>query len=98
MANVCLVAPVKLLASDEESEALRETLERANAARSWIAEQGHAERSFGRTALHRATHYEARERFGLSAQIAVRAIGSVVECFARDRRVAPRFRPRGSFP
>ena len=98
MANVCLVAPVKLLASAEDAEALRETLERANAARSWIAEQGHARHSFGRNALHGLTYYEARARFGLSAQIVVRAIGSVVECFSRDRRVLPRFRRHASFP
>jgi len=98
MANVCLAAPVKLLASDEDSEALRETLERANNARCWIAEQGYAERRFARTALHRLVYDEARARFGLSAQMVVRAIGSVVECFSRDRRVLPHFRPNASFP
>ena len=98
MANVCLVAPVKLLTSSEEAELLRTTLECANAARDWIAEQGHAERRFARTALHRLTYYEARERFGLCAQMAVRAIGSVVECFSRDRGVLPHFRAHAAFP
>jgi IS605 OrfB family transposase len=93
-----LVAPVKLLPPAEDCEALHETLERANAARCWIAERGHAERRFGRSALHRLTYYETRERFGLSAQMTVRAIGSVVECFSRDRCALPRFRPHASFP
>ena len=48
--------------------------------------------------MHRLTYYEARKRFGLSAQMAVRAIGSVVECFRRDRSVVPRFRARSAFP
>jgi putative transposase len=98
VANVCLVAPVKLLPTAAHADALRATVERANAARSWIAERGHAEGCFGRTALHRLTYYEARERFGLSAQMAVRAIGSVVECFSRDRRVVARFRANAEFP
>jgi putative transposase len=98
MANVCLVAPAKLLVRGQDSQTLRETLERADAARCWIAERGHTERRFGRSALHRLTYYEAREQFGLSAQMVVRAIGSVLECFSRDRRTVPRFRPHASLP
>jgi len=98
VANVRLVAAVKLLASDEQAGMLDATVKRANAARCWIAERGHAERCLGRSALHRLTYYQARERFGLCAQMAVRAIGSVVECFSRDRRVVPRFRARAAFP
>jgi putative transposase len=98
MANVCLVAPVKLLPGDEQAGLLSATLERANAARSWIAERGRQVSGYGRTALHRRTYREARERFGLSAQMVVRAIGSVVECFARDRRTTPTFRSQAAFP
>ena len=98
VANVCLVASVKLLPAVGQADALASTLGRANAARSWIARQGHAQGCFGRTALHRLTYYEARERFGLSAQMVVRAIGSVLECFARDRSRLPSFRPRAAFP
>jgi len=72
VANVCLVAPVKLLASSEQADMLDATVKQANAARCWIAEQGDAERCLGRSALHRLTYYEARERFGLCAQMAVR--------------------------
>jgi putative transposase len=35
-------------------------------------------------------------RFGLSAQMAVRAIGKAVECFARDKKVCPVFKPYGA--
>ena len=57
MANVCLVAPVKLLVTADDAAVLSLTLRRANADRSWIAERGHAERRFGRTALHRLTDF-----------------------------------------
>jgi IS605 OrfB family transposase len=39
---------------------------------------------------------DVRERFGLSAQMAVRAIGKVVEAYKRDKRVKPTFRPHGA--
>jgi putative transposase len=94
MANMCLVASVKLLATPEQQTALVASIERANLARSWIAEQGRRDGRGDRTALHRLIYYEARDRFGVCVQMVVRAIGSVVECFRRDRRVVPRFRPR----
>jgi IS605 OrfB family transposase len=41
--------------------------------------------------------YQAlRDRFGLSSQMAVRAIGKAVECFRRDRKVCAVFRPHGA--
>src|SRR5262249_31057925 len=39
---------------------------------------------------------EIRERFGLSAQMAVRAIAKAVECFQRDKSVCPAFKARGA--
>jgi putative transposase len=96
--NVCLVAPVKLLPSGEQADVLERTLDRANSARTWIAERGHAEGRLGRTALHLLTYREARVRFGRSAQMAVRAIGSVVECFKRERSAPPVFRHHAAFP
>jgi putative transposase len=39
---------------------------------------------------------EIRERFGLSAQMAVRAIGKAVECFQRDKTKCPAFKPHGA--
>src|SRR5262249_43338548 len=48
--------------------------------------------------LHRAHYRELRERFGLSSQMAVRAIAKVCEVYKRDRSVRPTFRPRGAIP
>jgi IS605 OrfB family transposase len=39
---------------------------------------------------------EIRARFGLSAQMAVRAIGKAVECFRRDKKICPAFKPHGA--
>ena len=61
-----LVAAVKLLASDEQADVLDATVKQANAARCWIAEQGHAARCLGRSALHRLTYYQGMARSGLA--------------------------------
>ncbi|MGH7961463.1 MAG: RNA-guided endonuclease InsQ/TnpB family protein, partial [Candidatus Binatia bacterium] len=39
---------------------------------------------------------DLRARFGLSAQMAVRAIGKAVEVFRRDKRTCPTFQPDGA--
>lgn len=98
VANVCLVAPLRLLPDEKQEGQLRRTVRRANEARSWVARQGHENHVVGRVPLHRLVYYETRSRFGLSAQMTVRVIGSVVECFRRDPRRVPKFRPGAAFP
>ena len=48
--------------------------------------------------LQKLAYHDIRERFGLSAQMTVRAIGKVVEVYKRDRRLLPRFRPHCAVP
>jgi hypothetical protein len=46
--------------------------------------------------LQKLVYYDIRERFGLSAQMAIRAIAKVAEAYKRDKRIQPRFRPHGA--
>ena len=48
--------------------------------------------------LQKLLYRDVRERFGLSAQMAVRAIAKVCEAYKRDRRILPSFRPHGGMP
>ena len=43
-------------------------------------------------------YYPVRERFGLSAQMAVRGIAKVVDAYALDKRTQRMFRTDGAFP
>src|SRR5262245_42948822 len=69
-----LTVKVKLLPSDEQRQRLKRTLETANIACNWISQQAWDTQTFGRVPLHKLTYYPVRERFKLSAQLAVRCI------------------------
>ena len=94
-----LVAKSKLLVTPEQAVALLATLERVNAARTWIACEAMALPAADRSskyALQTAFYYAARERFGLPSQMAVRALAAVAACFERDAHAQPMFRPHAA--
>src|ERR671928_277312 len=93
-----LVAAVKLKPSPEQANALRETLRRCNEACTWLAAQGFENKVFGQYALHKLAYGEMRQRFGLTAQAAVRCIAKVADAFKVNRKAAPRFRPDAAQP
>lgn len=70
----------------EQSALLRTTMERFNQAATFAAKVAFDAGIFNRPSVHKLAYREIRERFGLSAQMAVRAVGKAVECFKRDRR------------
>lgn len=91
-----LTAQVKLTATPEQAVALRETLTRANDAANFISERAWADQTFGRWSLHHACYRAIRERFGLSAQAAIRVIAKVTDAYKPDRKAIRRFRTMGS--
>jgi len=91
-----LTLQLQLLPSEAQKADLLRTMETFNAAANFAAEQGFAAGYFGQVNLHRITYAAIRERFGLSAQMAVRAIAKAVEVFQRDQTVCPTFKPRGA--
>lgn len=91
-----LTLQLQLLPDDVQKADLLATMERFNQAATYAAEQGFAAGVFGQVSIHRLCYREIRNRFGLSAQMAVRAIAKAVECFARDKKVCPVFKPRSA--
>ena len=71
-------------------------MERVNEAATFAAQCGFNAKVFSQPSIHKLAYAEIRFRFGLSAQMAVRAIGKAVECFARDKTVCPTFKPLGA--
>jgi IS605 OrfB family transposase len=57
---------------------------------------GFADHVFTQQSIHVRCYRELRDRFGLSSQMAVRAIGKAVETFRRDKKVCPAFRLDGA--
>ncbi len=87
---------VKLLPSAEQHTLLLETMHAFNAACTWIAEYAYQKRCASKFVLQKALYQEIRQRFGLSAQLAIRAIAKVVEAYKRDKAQPIAFRPDGA--
>jgi putative transposase len=49
--------------------------------------------TFGRFALQKACYTNRRERFGLSAQMTIRALANVGDAYTVDRRTRRTFKP-----
>jgi len=93
-----LALPLKLAPTPQQHAALTLTMQRFNAACDAIAETAFRERCANKVALQKLVYYDIRQRFGLSAQLTIRAISKVVEAYKRDRDIQPRFRPDGAVP
>jgi IS605 OrfB family transposase len=91
-----LTAKVKLLPTPEQADALKHTLETANAACNYISGRAWEERTFRQYSLHKLVYYDVRERFGLSSQMAVRCISKVADAYKLDRKTKRTFREMGA--
>src|SRR6478735_6913589 len=91
-----LTLQIQLLPDADQKPVLLATMERFNAAAAFAAKAGFDAKVFSQPGIHKLVYREIRERFGLSAQMAVRAIGKAVEVFRRDKTVCPTFTPRGA--
>jgi putative transposase len=87
---------VKLLPSSAQHTALLETMHAFNAACTWIAAYAYQQRCASKFQLQKALYYKVRQRFGLSAQLAIRAIAKTVEAYKRDKSQQVAFRPDGA--
>jgi IS605 OrfB family transposase len=91
-----LTLQLQLLPIADQKVELLATMEQFNEAASFAAKVGFEHKVYGQVSIHGLCYHEIRQRFGLSAQMAVRAIAKAVECFQRDKSVCPEFRPRGA--
>lgn len=69
-----------------------------NAAANWLAGEAVARRTANKIELQRLYYAQLRERFGLSAQMAVRCIAQTCEAYKRDKTKRPHFRALASIP
>jgi putative transposase len=89
---------VKLGPSPEQAAWLLRTMEAFNAACDYLAGVAFSLSSANKYKLQHEAYHAVRDRFGLSSQMAVRAISKVCEAFKRDRTKRPEFRPHGAMP
>jgi len=87
---------LKLATQPEQADALLATMRACNAASNRVAEVAFEHRTANKIRLQPLVYGELRERFGLSSQMAVRAIGKACEAYKRDKKIRPEFRPLGA--
>jgi putative transposase len=87
---------LKLETTQEQFDALLETMEAFNAGCNRVAEVAFEKHSANKIALQPFVYPELRERFGLSSQMAVRCIGKACEAYKRDKNIKPKFDPHGA--
>ena len=93
-----LVANIRLMPTPEQAAELRATLERCNEACNWLSEQAFAARTTRQYDMHKAFYAQARERFGLTAQAAVRCISKVADAYKVDQKTQRVFRKHAAQP
>ena len=87
---------LKLAPSPEQADALLATMRACNAAATRAAEVAYEHQTANKIRLQPIVYTELRERFGLSAQMAVRSIAKACEAYKRDKKIQPVFRPLGA--
>jgi putative transposase len=91
-----LTIQLQILPNASQKADLLQTMERFNQAATFAAKIGFEAKIYGQVTLHKLAYYQIREKFGLSSQMAVRAIAKAVECFQRDKNKCPTFKPRSA--
>ena len=91
-----LTSVVKLVLTPAEKQALRHTLETANAACNAISEVAWENKVFGRYALQKLVYHSTKEQFGLSAQIVLLCVAKVADAYKLDKKTKRTFKPLGA--
>src|SRR5215831_12460789 len=93
-----LTLQIQLLPDREQAAKLKSTMERFNAACSWLAKQAFESKTANKLTLQQKFYYELREKFDLSAQMAAICIRHVGGTYSRDKGILPVFRPNAAMP
>lgn len=91
---------VKLEPTEQQSQALRLTMEAFNRGCDYVASVAFQKRLANKIALQPFVYGPLRSEFGLSSQMAIRAIAKAIEAYKevkkRDKSIQPTFDPHGA--
>lgn len=90
------VIVIKLEPSQEQYQALLKTVEAFNRGCQYAADVAYEKRLANKIALQPFVYGMLRSEFGLSSQMAIRAIAKAVEAYKRDRRIHVKFDLHGA--
>jgi len=87
---------LKLNPTEDQHQALLETMHQFNAAANYVAALAFAEKSANKFELQKLVYGELRTTYKLAAQLAIRAISKASEAYKRDKSIQPTFKPEGA--
>jgi IS605 OrfB family transposase len=87
---------LKLAPTEEQDQALLETMHKFNAAANYVASVAFAEKSANKFELQKLVYGELRTTYKLAAQLAIRCISKASEAYKRNKSIQPTFRPEGA--
>ena len=87
---------VKVEVKPEQAKALHETMHQFNAACNYVADVAFNMHTANKIKLQPFVYQDIREKFGISSQMAVRAISKACEAYKRDKSIKPTFDPDGA--
>ena len=90
-----LTAKIKLQPTESQADSLKRTLAQANLACDYISRVAWDSRTFKQFAIHTKVYQVVKVQFGLSAQMAVRAIAKVADSYKLDKATCRTFKPTG---
>ena len=91
-----LTVKTKLITNREQHDSLLKTMEKFNEACNFISVFAFKKKIFGKIGIQKELYYEIREKYNLSAQMTVRAVGKVAESYKVDRKTLHKFDPHGA--
>src|SRR5437868_3421764 len=87
---------LKLNPTEDQHQALLETMHQFNAAANYVAAMAFAEKSANKFELQKLVYGELRTTYKLAAQLAIRAISKASDVYKRDKSIQPSFKPEGA--
>src|SRR5262245_52533759 len=94
---VKLTAQLKLKPTPEQADALRRTLEAANAACNFISQVAWDTHTFNTFALQKLCYTQVRDTFSLAAQMVIRALSKVADAYRHDTKTKRTFGADAAF-
>ena len=90
------IAKIKLVADKSGKQVLLRTVEKFNEACNEIAQTCFEKKSANKFDIQKLVYHEVREKYGLSAQLTVRAISKTCEAYKLNKKKQPKFLKHGS--
>src|SRR3989440_7993526 len=87
---------LKLVPTEEQSNALLDTMHQFNAGANYVASVAWASKTANKFALQKLVYGELRATFKLPAQLAIRCISKASEAYKRDKSIQPTCKPEGA--